>query len=173
MFSLFITGTCNENPCMIKTYAGLIFICVLLQVAVVVMAYRIDPEEISKGIKDRIITDFQNQSSSVQQSIQLIQNNNKCCAVDGWKDYKVAAKQIPNSCCGKYDETKQHANVTGACQEQDLVNVQGCKQRLQDLISENYKYVYIIVGCVFGFQLLVIILSCALSKNIREQYNVV
>jgi len=166
-------GTCNENPCMIKAYAGLIFVCVILQVAAIIMVYRVDPEQISRGIKTNMITNFQNQSTSVQMSIQLIQEHNKCCAVDGWADYG-SLENVPDSCCRQFEEGKSNSNDIGKCtSSKELEKVPGCKEKLKGLIQDNYKTVYIVVGCVFAFQLLVIVLSCALSKNIREQYNVV
>jgi len=170
-------GTCNESPCMIKAYAGLILVCVILQVAVIVMAYKIDPEEISTGIKQKVLMKFSEQETSVKKSIQLIQLNNKCCGVDGYKDYMPVkdvedVKYVPDSCCSKFDEHK-NASLTGDCDLDSLKAVTGCKSVLQAAIKENYKYVYVVIGCVFGFQLLVIILSCALSKNIKEQYNMV
>lgn len=136
------------------------------------MAYRIDPNEISRDIKSNLIEDFKNQSESVQKSIQLIQSEYGCCAVDGWKDYQNL-ENVPNSCCAKFDEQTEKPNATGKCTADRLNDKVGCKTKLQELIKENFKYIYIAIGCVFAFQLLVVVLSCALSKNIREQYNVV
>jgi len=165
-------GTCNENPCMIKAYALLILVCVILQAAVIIMAWRIDPEQVSQSIKVNLIRNFANQSESVQESIQLIQSGHKCCAVDSWTEYGENVQQVPNSCCEKFKE-EDKPNSVGQCDRDVLDKSKGCKIALQELISDNHKGIYIVVGCVFAFQLIVVVLSCALSKNIREQYNVV
>jgi len=163
-------GTCNENPCMIKAYAGLILVCVVLQVAVVVLLYKINPDDLRKEIKTKMFDKFI-ENVEFQRSIQIVQQEYKCCGFDSWRDYGEDIMKVPDSCCGKFDEKTSFSNATGDCQEKEIAA--GCKKQFVELFKENSKPLYITIGLVFGLQLLVIILSCALSKSIREQYNVV
>jgi len=166
-------GVCSENSCMIKSYASLILVCVILQAIAVYMIYKADPSAVSSALKKNLIKNFSNQSTSVQKSIQLIQQENSCCGVDGAQDYdsNISLNKIPDSCCGKFEENDSNIQI-GHCSKNALYST-GCQQKITDLITENHKTIYIIVGCIFGFQILTVLLSCLLSKNIREQYNVV
>lgn len=83
---------------MIKTYAFFILVAAILQIAALVMLTKIDPDQISNGIKGRVITKYNEQSSSVKKSIQLLQQSYTCCGVDGFKDYNLQPTEIPNSC---------------------------------------------------------------------------
>ena len=140
------------------------------------MFTRIDSNEIVKTIKAELISKYDSQPVSVRKSVQLLQETYHCCGVDGWKDYGIEnITSIPNSCCSKYDDTVfgETDPQIGKCNVEDLKNVGGCKQKVIDTVQENSKSFLIAIGCVFGFQILVVILSCVLSKSIREQYNVV
>lgn len=166
-------GTSQESPCMIRTYASLILICVILQVVAVVLIVRTDPDQISKTLKTNVIAKFGEQSPSVQKSIQLFQQEHSCCGIDSYNDYNTTTANIPNSCCQKYKEGGNDKDTMGGCAMAELEKSIGCKAKFSEYVQGNYKNVYIVVGCIFGFQLLVVILSFALSKNIKEQYNVV
>ena len=139
------------------------------------MLYKIDPKEVSKGFKENLVMKYESQPVSIRRSVQLLQEAYKCCGVNGYQDYNLAVAKIPNSCCSKFEDNKfgESDQQVGACDDQILKQTKGCQDTLVDLVQDNSKTFFIAIGCVFGFQILVIILSCALSKSIREQYNVV
>ena len=137
------------------------------------MLTKTDANEITDAIKSKLIGKYNEQSRSIRQSVQLIQQNYNCCGMDGPLDFGKI--QVPNSCCGLYDDNSfsDADPQVGKCGDAALLNKPGCHNKLVELIQENSKSFLIAIGCVFGFQILVVILSCVLSKSIREQYNVV
>ena len=136
------------------------------------MVYKTDPEEVAKTIRVDVLAKFENQSYAIQNSIQIIQEQNKCCGVDSYEDFGDLIK-VPDSCCGKYDATKKNTSRVGQCKKEEISDKTGCRAKLVEKINGNSNIIFIVVGCIFGFQILTVILSCVLSKNIREQYNVV
>jgi len=162
-------GTCYENACMIKSYAFFILVCIILQVTVVVLIYKLDVEEVRAAIKGNTLAKFTEQETSIQRSIQVIQEQYHCCGFDSSKDFNG---KIPDSCCGKYNDTIPVKEQVNNCAQSEIYKT-SCKDSIMDRIGKDFKYIYIVVGCIFAFEILVVILSCVLSKNIREQYNVV
>ena len=109
-------------------YVALVLASIVLQGGIHYKTRQIEKEWARDHTKYWTLPQFEYQEQSVKDDIQRIQQDNRCCAVDSWKDYRKDPMHIPSSCCSKY---KKGSDATvGQCSVDELEHVPGCGDRL-------------------------------------------
>ncbi|XP_044732678.1 CD63 antigen-like [Chrysoperla carnea] len=138
-------GAFNKNTCMLRTYAILCGIILILGIVVCVYAFKVvDNDDITKSIRtsfDEMIKKYDNDKDS-RIVVDNIQSYFKCCGSTSPADYKN--NTLPNSCCGISNSDKAEQCKLG----QDNVYTGGCVKLLSDAINT--------IGTVLGWVAIVI-----------------
>lgn len=142
-------------------------------------------------VKELYIGRFKDQTTNIQESIQELQQSNRCCGVDSYKDYLQTKpyQLVPSSCCSKFE--KGSKVTVGQCSVDELKEVKGCGDLLIDwglekrrrLENEGYSKMNFVLKVQFLFEkaynfiyyplkILAIILSVILIKSIVQSRNV-
>nr|XP_033793593.1 CD63 antigen [Geotrypetes seraphini]XP_033793594.1 CD63 antigen [Geotrypetes seraphini] len=164
-------GAWKENYCMVTTFAILLTLIFLVEIAAAIAGYVFKDK-----VNDFLRTSFKdgmskyNTSAEVKKALDDIQHNFKCCGANNseeWSTYPPfnVSHGFPDSCC---------VNMTKDCGKASSpqINKEGCMEKVNAWIKKN---VVIIAGVALGiafFELLGIIFSCCLMKGIRSGYEV-
>ena len=118
-------------------------------------------------IEKNWIRKFDEQDENIKRFVQTVQEFNRCCAIDGWKDY-VSLRKVPDSCCGV--DTFRNSSATGSCKKISSIFTSGCETKFLDLFKEKFDYNLLIgsFSAIF-FGIVSTILNYLYLKQIKEQ----
>ena len=95
-----------------------------------------EKEHAREYTKLSILPQFKYQNDGIQDGIQRIQQDNRCCGLESWKDYEKDPVHIPSSCCSKYEKGSKVS--VGQCSIDELKDVPGCGDRLSLWIWDEF-----------------------------------
>ncbi|GAB6028328.1 hypothetical protein CHUAL_002501 [Chamberlinius hualienensis] len=171
-------GACKENHCMIMTFAVLLGIIFVLELAAGITCYVYRSEIDSIALKE-----FNNawssygqgtgpESEGITKTIDLIQHDLKCCGVNNYTDYSTypwgkSNPGVPKSCC--------NSDLTRECNPALPTDIytEGCYYKLK---SELERDVLVVAGFGVGIafiQLIGVAFACCMASAIRKNYEVV
>lgn len=175
-------GAMTENFCMMFTFATLLGLVVIIQIASAVMVYMYQDdaeEQISNKMKEgmRHYDPDSTEYEGVTMTWNQIQSDLKCCGVDKYEDWKTTNfskpnGDVPDDCC-KTISKGCGSGVLNDPTKVDGIYEHGCLKKLESLIGSNIEYVG---GAGIAFILLEIIgvlVSCMLASNMRRRSNYV
>jgi CD63 antigen len=173
-------GAFMENKCMVKTYATLMIILVIIQIAVVIVASALRGQ-ISKLIEDKVDKTMEEYNPAVSKKANsdaitlawdTMQQELKCCGLnvaEDWMDNHnyYNTTNVPDTCC----IVVQRECGKGALGSNTIFS-SGCKQALEDWLINN-----LIVGVGFGvsiflLQIVGIVFACCLARQIGNYKEV-
>ncbi|XP_060109169.1 CD63 antigen [Heteronotia binoei] len=162
-------GAWKENYCMVTTFAVLLTLIFLVEIAAAIAGY-IFKGQIKDVIETQIKNDMQGYSNKTfKKDLDDLQKEFSCCGVNNYTDwFQVASTNytVPSSCC-KPNATDCTKNATS-----DNVFQEGCVSKIDNWLK---KHIVIVAGVALGiafFELLGIIFACCLMKGIRSGYEV-
>ncbi|XP_015280177.1 PREDICTED: CD63 antigen [Gekko japonicus] len=164
-------GAWKENYCMVTTFAILLTLIFLVEIAAAIAGY-IFKNQIRKGIDDEIRKDMHGYSrnGTFKHDLDTLQTDFSCCGAANYTDWftdpAVVNHTVPSSCC-KPNATDCTKNPTP-----DKVFQEGCVSKIERWLK---KHILIVAGVALGiafFELLGIIFACCLMKGIRSGYEV-
>ncbi|KAE8626406.1 hypothetical protein XENTR_v10006618 [Xenopus tropicalis] len=164
-------GALKENYCMVTTFAVVLVLIFLVEIAAAIAAY---------VYKDKLRTAFEdsfkngmvhyNDTKDIADSIDLLQKEFQCCGAinsTDWRQYApfTGTNTVPDSCC---------KNITAGCGKGPIANInsEGCATGIDQWVKKN---VGIVAGVALGialFEILGIVFACCLMKGIRSGYEV-
>ncbi|XP_034959776.1 CD63 antigen [Zootoca vivipara] len=162
-------GALKENYCMVTTFAVLLTLIFLVEIAAAIAGY-IYKDEIKAVIDKEIraeIAVYKN-DGKVAKVLDDLQEKYSCCGAFNYTDWfnGTTSSNIPPSCC-KRNDTDCRNNPTV-----DRINQEGCVVKIEAWLR---KHIIIVAGVALGiafFELLGIIFACCLMKGIRSGYEV-
>ncbi|ELU15050.1 hypothetical protein CAPTEDRAFT_151708 [Capitella teleta] len=167
-------GAYKENYCMVMTFAVLLGLIFILEIAAGVTAYvlRDKVDDFVKTSLETAIPKYDKENHpGVVDAWDRAQKEFECCGVYNYTDWSgqgtVKDGQVPQSCC-LLDDLDCVTKPTAA-----NVYTSGCMQKFSIWIGDN---IFIIGGVGIGLafvQVLGVIISCCLGKSIRKEYEVV
>lgn len=167
-------GAYKENYCMVTTFAILLAIIFILEIAAGAVAYAYKDklegyvkEGLEKGV-DKYATD-----KVFRKAMDKAQKDFGCCGVDKYTDYFKAsnASVFPESCCKK-GETDCPTSVSAAKKNPSKLNSKGCLSELEKYLKDHIVVVGGVgIGIAF-IQLIGIIFACCLMRSIKKEYEV-
>lgn len=172
-------GAYKENYCMVTTFAVLLAIIFILEIAAGAVAYAYRNELETKA-KEGIENGIAKYSEEIyKKAIDKLQNKFDCCGVEdkGFKDYlKNGTKKsapFPSSCCK--DEKNCPSNVGEARDVSNSTSIfkqEGCLTKFEKYLKDHLIIVGGVgIGIAF-IQLLGIVFACCLMRSIKKEYEV-
>ena len=100
-------------------------------------------ERLRRNCKDKLSTGFYPRAGGFWNDVQKLQQDNRCCGVDGPSDYESwrSDDYIPPSCCGKYEKDSRDLREQ-RCSARELEGVRGCGDLLVDLYAQDEEQKY-------------------------------
>ena len=144
-------GAIRENYCMVTTFAVVLAIILILEIAAGVtgFVYKNKVKDIVEKTLERGIKNYDNEEGA-KKFFDWMQRELKCCGDKGRQDWNHRQRGAPAS-CKSYTE--------------------GCKEKFEKLVQHN---LLLIGGAGLGFavlQVLGIYFACCLMKGFRGQYE--
>ncbi|XP_070596557.1 CD63 antigen [Erythrolamprus reginae] len=162
-------GAVKENYCMVTTFAVLLTIIFLVEIAAAITGY-IFKDKVKAVIKDEIHQEMNNYNiSAVKKSLDTLQQKYNCCGINSYTDwYNVTdfkPGEVPASCCKKDMNCTKNPTPENTFEE-------GCVKKIEDWMRKHIVIVAAVALGIAFFELLGIIFACCLMKGIRSGYEV-
>ncbi|XP_028437912.1 CD63 antigen [Perca flavescens] len=166
-------GAWKENHCMVATFAVLLVLVILVEIAAVIAGY-IFRNKLSVVVQDSLedmISDYKNGTAEFRKSLDKLQEDLKCCGVNGssdWTDFGADKNSVPDSCCVKV------ATGCGKGTMKDAAKVyqKGCHDAVVTFLKKNLLWVIIAAIVIAVLQIMGIVFACLLMRGIRSGYEV-
>ncbi|XP_029975021.1 CD63 antigen [Salarias fasciatus] len=166
-------GAWKENYCMVTTFAVLLSLIILAEIAAVITGY-VFRNKLSAIVHDSLtdmIDNYNNSTEEFRDSVDKLQEDLHCCGVNSsadWRDFSPDGNSVPDSCC---------LNVStncgkGAMTDASKVNVQGCSKAVEALLQKNIMWVIVAALVIAFLQIMGIVFACLLMRGIRSGYEV-
>lgn len=163
-------GAYKENYCMVTTFAILLGIIFVLEIAAGAYAYsrrdKLD-EYATKALKKAV-----DNYSNDKETIDKVQREFKCCGAESYKDYFGGDNNatFPTSCCK--NETDCPATVGAAKEAKASLFREGCVKAVESFLK---KHLIVVGGVGVGIafiQVIGIVFACCLMRSIKKEYEV-
>ncbi|KAM9351312.1 CD63 antigen [Symphorus nematophorus] len=166
-------GAWKENYCMVTTFAVLISLVIIVEIAAAIAGY-IFRKKISAVVQDSLtdmINNYNNGTDEFKKTVDQLQEDLKCCGVNSssdWRTFKPEGNSVPDSCC---------VNVTakcgiGAMTDASKVHQKGCHDAVEALLKRNIQWVIVAALVIAFLQIMGIVFACMLMRGIRSGYEV-
>ncbi|XP_012153211.1 tetraspanin 6 isoform X2 [Megachile rotundata] len=157
-------GAIRSSHCMIVTFASMLMLILLLQVAVAVYAFVIIKPVSSDDIErtyDELFQEYPNKPE-VEEAVNIVQSGFQCCGVKSKWDFNAHGNftgKIPWSCCGK-----KEGEVCEANESYDV----GCAEQLKNAIQVAGTLLGAVAIGIAAVELIGIIFALCLANSIRN-----
>lgn len=172
-------GAYKENYCMTMTFAVLLAIVFLLEIAGGISAY-ILRDQVGNEIENKMLQTMNSYPSTTDQSAadlwDKVQMEFNCCGTNNYTDWSDIGNfgqdaggkwNLPDSCCMRVTDN------CGASALPSSLNTIGCSDSFVEVVKNK---IWIIGGVGIGLafvQIIGIMLSCCLARAIKKDYAVV
>lgn len=166
-------GAWKENYCMVTTFAVLLTLIIIVEVAAAIAGYifRRNLKVIVHDSLNDIIEKYSNGTEEFRHTVDELQENLQCCGVNSsadWDHFKPDMTSVPDSCCVKITKGCGIGNMHKA----KKVNQQGCAHALEEMLKTNIQWVIVAALVIAFLQIMGIVLACLLMRGIRSGYEV-
>ncbi|XP_061471367.1 CD63 antigen [Rhineura floridana] len=159
-------GAMKENYCMVTTFAVLLTLIFLVEIAAAIAGYIFRDQVravIEKEIKEEMA--IYGNDTRITEDLDNLQATYHCCGVFNYTDWLNVTGGVPSSCC---------INVTDCPKNppKGKIHIEGCVTKIEVWMR---KHIIIVAAVALGiafFELLGIIFACCLMKGIRSGYEV-
>lgn len=166
-------GAWKENYCMITTFAILLTLVIIVEIAAAIAGY-IFRNKLNNIVQDSLtdmISNYKNGTDEFKKTLDKMQMDLKCCGANSsadWRFFTVEGNTVPDSCC---------INITTGCGKNHMANAtvvyqKGCHDAVVELLKENIQWVIVAALVIAFLQLLGLIFACLLMRGIRSGYEV-
>jgi len=169
-------GAYKENYCMTMTFAVLLGIIFILEIAAGITAYAMRNQV--KGFVEEALNESMNQYNDpskpgIVRSWDIAQTDFHCCGVTNYTDWSktnLTANSVPDSCC---IEQEKGCGANAMEDTSKIYSNQGCLTGFVEWVLGN---IFVVGGLGIGLafvQVVGIILACCLARTIQKEYQVV
>lgn len=178
-------GAIKKNTCMLMSYAILIFLIFILEIAAGAYAYTKKDKvekDLETNLKDVINNSYGQELDAdklLTEAVDWFQQKVECCGIQTYEDWKRTAwykntsiptkdkRQVPRSCCRTESATCNKNARTSADFKKNIYE-RGCVKAGKDFIKSNlFKIGGVTIG-IAVVQLLGIIFACCLCRAIKD-----
>ncbi|XP_068687489.1 CD63 antigen-like [Montipora capricornis] len=168
-------GAYKENYCMVTTFAVLLAIIFILEIAAGAYAYA-NRDKLKKVAEDALEESLHKFSEEKYRNIiEEVQKEFDCCGANGYKDYKTmnisGEIKFPPSCCKNATVCPSTFGQAKNMTDSDFVT-KGCVDKFEKYLKDH---IFIIGGVGVGvafLQLIGILFACCLMRSIKKEYEV-
>uniref|UniRef100_A0A8C8SL74 Tetraspanin n=1 Tax=Pelusios castaneus TaxID=367368 RepID=A0A8C8SL74_9SAUR len=167
-------GAWKENYCMVTTFAVLLTIIFLVEIAAAIAGY-IFKDKVRAVLQEGLEDALQQYSNDtvLKQAVDDLQTRYSCCGANNYTDWFSIEPfktnhSVPTSCC-LANATVPSCSVNSTAL---TINMKGCTGSIEVWLK---KHVVIVAAVALGiafFELLGIVFACCLMKGIRSGYEV-
>ncbi|XP_022918281.1 CD63 antigen-like isoform X1 [Onthophagus taurus] len=160
-------GAVKESTCMLTTYAVILLIILVIQVAFGTLAFlqtkNTDDLRTQFGVVfQRLMEKYNSAPPQSHEAVDLIQQSLKCCGTTGPHSWVGILSLPPDSCC---------AGPKGTCNNFQDFFFQGCKDALFDFTRDTIKIIGIIFISIAAVELVGAIFALCLSSSIKNSHR--
>jgi len=164
-------GAVQESPCLLYTYASIVFLLLALQIAAagLIFAFKKDMEGEFKYALKKAIENYDGGAAEYKE-IDDLQQSLECCGIENnldWKPYVEKYHSYPRSCCANTNQTE----CDGSPGKE--IHANSCWNVLNTKLKSVAQVAGIVALAVASIQLIAVIGSCLLAKSFRREYEVV
>ncbi|XP_044260399.1 CD63 antigen-like [Tribolium madens] len=152
-------GACRNSPCLLSTYAVILLIIFIAQIALGVFAFLEikNKDDLSKEVNKTIDELFHKNSKADVELIGLIQQNLKCCGTDGPEFWDTMPnKTIPVSCYEDKKETTKNLFKNG------------CKNTFYNFLIDAARIIGIVVLALSATEVVGATFALCLANSARN-----
>ncbi|XP_061299002.1 CD63 antigen [Pezoporus flaviventris] len=165
-------GAWKESYCMVTTFAVLLSIIFLVEVAAAIAGY-VFKDKVRSVLEDGL-WDAMNkygEDKALTEALDELQRNFSCCGANNYTDWSSIERfrvnnTVPQSCC-RVNSTSCNMHPSPA-----TVYENGCLQSIEAWMKKNILIVAPVALGIAFFEILGIIFACCLMKGIRSGYEV-
>ena len=165
-------AVCQDSKCMMYSFAIIIFVILIAQIAVAVVmflykdkAYKKVSDGLTEGLKGYGIND-----TAITTAWDNIQEDFKCCGVKNANDWtnttfgKMNPDKAPDSCC----EIVKKGCGDGKLPKGTGLNSKGCLEKFDEFVESHVNMIGGVGIGLFLFQLIMVIVACVLANHMGE-----
>ncbi|KAM6474443.1 CD63 antigen [Liasis olivaceus] len=161
-------GAMKENYCMVTTFAVLLTLIFLVEIAAAIAGY-IFKDKIQAVIKDEVQVEMNSYNSSGTNPFDELQKKYSCCGALNYTDWfnvtQFKPSRVPRSCCKNGTECTNRPTPENVYEE-------GCVTKIEAWLRKHIVIVAAVALGIAFFEILGIIFACCLMKGIRSGYEV-
>ncbi|NWI17844.1 CD63 protein, partial [Crypturellus soui] len=165
-------GAWKESYCMVTTFAVLLSLIFLVEVAAAIAGY-VFKDEVRAGLEQglREAVEQYAEDAELREAVDELQKEFHCCGVANYTDWATVAPfkgndTVPRSCC-RVNATNCNVHPSPA-----TVYQEGCVQGLEAWMKRNIVVVAAVALGIAFFEVLGIVFACCLMRGIRSGYEV-
>ncbi|NXY84620.1 CD63 protein, partial [Alcedo cyanopectus] len=165
-------GAWKESYCMVTTFAVLLSIIFLAEIAAAIAGY-VFKDRVRSVLEDRLweAMNKYGEDEVSTQAVDELQREFECCGANNYTDWATLERfkvsdTVPRSCC-RSNETSCNVHPTPS-----TVYDTGCLQNIEVWVKKNILIVAAVALGIAFFEVLGIIFACCLMKGIRSGYEV-
>jgi len=173
-------GAYKENYCMTMTFAVLLGIIFILEIAAGITAYTMRGN-VKGFVKEALVKsmgDYGNDTKAgITKSWDVAQIDFECCGVHNYTEWeeKFGTNEVPDSCCRPEFQDNEGCgkNIDKATANDKIYADKGCLNEFEQWVEDN---IYMVGGVGIGLafvQVVGIILACCLARTIKKEYSIV
>lgn len=163
-------GAVEENHCMIITFSLMMTVIFIMELAAGVTGYMLS-DETTEVLTSKLSDSMKqyNKSIEITKIWDEMQADLQCCGTHGYADWaKILNDSLPMSCCGP--QIGAIGNESCLITSKTLFKT-SCLTALGHIIEENASTIGFAGISIAFVQVLGVVLSCALAKSIRHNYE--
>ncbi|XP_065515875.1 CD63 antigen [Lathamus discolor] len=165
-------GAWKESYCMVTTFAVLLSIIFLVEVAAAIAGYVFKDKVrtvLEEGLWDAM--NKYGEDKALTEAVDELQRDFSCCGANNYTDWNSIERfrensTVPRSCC-RINSTSCNVHPTPA-----TVYENGCLQSIEAWMKKNILIVAAVALGIAFFEILGIVFACCLMKGIRSGYEV-
>jgi len=177
-------GALRESPCLLNSYAAIVLVLLIAQIAVAVYGI-VEKDEITALISNNMVKVFNKFGSTEEetQSLNVAQNTLKCCGVNNYTDWYTGVLtpegkpanngDVPYGCCNT-NSTSCNQNIKTLTPEEagQTIYTEGCYTKFVSMVEGETTW--LIVGAVLLglLQLACVVIACGISNRSPRSHDV-
>ncbi|KAM6106264.1 CD63 antigen isoform 1-T2 [Pterocles gutturalis] len=167
-------GAWRESYCMVTTFAVLLSIIFLVEIAAAITGY-VFKDKVRSVLEEGLWDAMRKygEDEPLTEAVDELQRDFSCCGANNYTDWATierfqANNTVPRSCC-RPNATATTCNVRPS---PATVYEKGCLQSIEGWMKKNILIVAAVALGIAFFEILGIIFACCLMKGIRSGYEV-
>ncbi|NXA56859.1 CD63 protein, partial [Nothocercus julius] len=165
-------GAWKESYCMVTTFAILLSLIFLVEVAAAIAGYVFKDKVrsvLEQGLQEAV--QKYGEDATLREGVDEIQKEFHCCGINNYTDWANVAPfkgndTVPQSCC-RINSTACNVHPSPA-----TVYQEGCVRSLEAWMKKNIVVVAAVALGIAFFEVLGIVFACCLMRGIRSGYEV-
>ncbi|XP_017694170.1 CD63 antigen [Pipra filicauda] len=165
-------GAWKESYCMVTTFAVLLSIIFLVEIAAAIAGY-VFKDKVRSVLKEGLqeAMNKYEEDPALTEALDELQRDFKCCGANNYTDWAnikqfQANDTVPRSCC------RVNTTTCNVHPSPETVYEKGCQESIEAWMKKNILVVAAVALGIAFFEILGIIFACCLMRGIRSGYEV-